>query len=215
MSDDKFPILLAWRSIIQPENNGNDDSTFNRHVTALGGNEAPAAYGMAGGLVEAFEIAAFFEVDRNRMPIGADLDPEQHFPLFAQATGKGREGGRRILEVGGIEMGGREHCWRGCHATLDDRLGWCGRGRGVGRNEEGSRGSYIFGWHREDGPRHFLLAFALGRVGCRRRAGLNSRRLRDLIDQMNHDFVYRRQLMPPNRHVAGPRQDQQVQGDGH
>ena len=86
VSDDKFPIVPAKRSIIQPEDNGHDDRAFNRLLAAPRRHEAPAADGAAGGFVEAFEIAASFEVDRNRLSFGTDLDPEQHFSFFTEAA---------------------------------------------------------------------------------------------------------------------------------
>ena len=63
-----------------------DPNAFNRLLAAPRRHEAPAADGAAGGFVEAFEIAASFEVDRNRLSFGTDLDPEQHFSFFTEAA---------------------------------------------------------------------------------------------------------------------------------
>jgi len=91
VSDDKFPILLAKQSIIQPEDNGDDNRAFDWLVAVPGRQEAPAGNGMARRFVKALEIAAFFDVDRNRLPGGTDLDPQQHLAFFAQAARKGWE----------------------------------------------------------------------------------------------------------------------------
>ena len=56
----------------------------------------------------ALEIAAFFEVDRSRLAVRADTNPEQHLALLTQTTRQRGIGRAGVVEVGGIETCGND-----------------------------------------------------------------------------------------------------------
>ena len=117
-----------------------------RLVALARGHESPALDGVERGVVEARRAAARAQLHLSAVPLGVDQHAQHHPALLAHAARERRIGGRRVVEVGGVEVGrDRGQCRRrrrGWRRLLDrrqrlHRLGdWCFKG---GRSFRGDR----------------------------------------------------------------------------
>jgi hypothetical protein len=98
---------------IQLEGNGDLHPGRDGLLATPRGNEAPAADGVVGGLIEAREAAAQLDLDFFGEACGADVDAQQHLALLAEATrgvGIDRLG---VVQVVGVEARRGDGEWRG------------------------------------------------------------------------------------------------------
>ena len=178
-----LPAFCRYGSIVEMEHQRHDYRCFDCFITAPGRNEAPVADGLAGGIVEAWEIAAFFDVDRECLAIAGYSYAQHDLALFSQSARERWIGRAWIVQVCGVEARGCECGLRRGYRAGGGRRGKRGgdggrRLTGLGKCEIarcglfGSKGDELALWWSRSGGLFLAgwLAF-LGRRRCWRRGG--------------------------------------------